>query len=129
MFAIKVRSPHAPPEARMPHDHVAGVVRRYFAAFEAGDREAVEGLFTEDFTFSSPRDDHIGKATFFERCWPNSRKIESFVIENIFEQGNEAFVRYRARRAADGGEFRNTEFLVIEGDRIKEIDVYFGRDL
>ena len=25
-----------------------------------------------------------------------------------------------------GDEFRNTEFFVFEGDRIKSIDVYFG---
>ena len=28
--------------------------------------------------------------------------------------------------AKDGKNFRNTEFFVFEGDRIKRIDVYFG---
>ena len=32
---------------------------------------------------------------------------------------------YRVRTKA-GDEFRNTEFFVFAGDRIKSIDVYFG---
>jgi hypothetical protein len=40
-------------------------------------------------------------------------------------QGEEAFVRYAMRRP--GGEtFRNTEYFRFEGDRIAEIQVFFG---
>jgi hypothetical protein len=82
--------------------------------------------FAEDFTFTSPYDDHIGKAEYFERCWPVSASGRmTNEIERIFEQGDAAFVTYRC--AMEKGEtFRNTEFFVFEGDRVKSIDVYFG---
>jgi len=41
------------------------------------------------------------------------------------DDGDNAFVTYRAI-ARDGDEFRNTEFFVFEGDRVKHITVYFG---
>ena len=75
--------------------------------------------------FTSPYDDAIDKATYFERCWPNSERIESNDVERIFEHGDEAFVTYRVRQR-EGEEFRNTEFFMFEGDRVKSIDVYFG---
>ena len=46
-------------------------------------------------------------------------------MERIIVDGDEAFATYQC--AAKGGKsFRNTEFFVFEGDRIKQIDVYFG---
>jgi ketosteroid isomerase-like protein len=56
----------------MPTDRVSALVRKYFAAYAAKDRKTVENLLSEDFTFTSPYDDHINKTTYFERCWPNS---------------------------------------------------------
>ena len=53
-----------------------------------------------------------------------SERIESNEVERIFVQGDEAFVTYRVRNRNE--EFRNTEFFVFEGDRIRSIDVYFG---
>ena len=47
----------------------ADIVRDLFAAYMANDRKAVEDSFTEDFRFTSPYDDEIDKATYFERCW------------------------------------------------------------
>ena len=40
-------------------------------------------------------------------------------------QGDEAFVTYLCV-ARGGKRFRNTEFFVFAGDKIKRIDVYFG---
>lgn len=48
----------------------------------------MEALLTNDFTFTSPKDDHIDLATYFARCWPNSERIKAFPIENLFEQGD-----------------------------------------
>jgi len=39
-------------------------------------------------------------------------------IERIFEQGKAAFVTYRVVTKT-GDAFRNTEFFVFEGDRVK----------
>ncbi|HEY1290167.1 MAG TPA: nuclear transport factor 2 family protein [Burkholderiales bacterium] len=108
---------------------VSEIVRKLYASFAAKDRRTVEALLSDDFTFSSPRDDHIDKAAYFERCWPNSDKIRAFDIEQLFANDHEAFVRYAAERSADGTRFRNTEYLRVEGGKVREVDVYFGRDL
>jgi ketosteroid isomerase-like protein len=100
-------------------------IRSYFAAYKSKDRQVVEDGLADDFTFTSPYDDAIDKATYFERCWPNSEKIRSHMIEKIFEQGDEAFVLYKCV-TNDGKEFRNTEFFTFDGDRVKRVDVYFG---
>ena len=113
----------------MPSQGISDTIRGLFLAFQQKDRRAAEDLLADDFTFSSPRDDRIGKTEYFARCWPNSDKIRNFEIEQIFEKGNEAFVRYVAERTSDGVRFRNTEFFRLAGGKIKEVDVYFGRDL
>jgi ketosteroid isomerase-like protein len=109
----------------MPAQSKAEIIRALFAAYLSNDRKSVEGSFTDDFRFTSPYDDRIDKATYFERCWRNSDWIEQHDIEKIFVQGEEAFVTYKC--VAKGGKsFRNTEFFAFAGDRINRIDVYFG---
>jgi ketosteroid isomerase-like protein len=103
----------------------AEAIRQIFAAYLANDREFVEKAFSEGFRFTSPYDDNIDKAAYFERCWKNSDWIERHELEKIFVEGDEAFVTYRC--VAKGGRaFRNTEFFVFDGDKVKRIDVYFG---
>ena len=46
-------------------------------------------------------------------------------LERIFVEGDEAFVTYSCV-ARGGRTFRNTEFFVFEGNKVKRIDVYFG---
>jgi ketosteroid isomerase-like protein len=101
------------------------VIRMCFAAYKSKDRKVVEDLLTEDFRFTSPYDDEIDKATYFQRCWPNSERFRDVAVERIFEQGDGAFVTYRVV-TTDGREFRNTEYMTFDGGRIKHVDVYFG---
>jgi ketosteroid isomerase-like protein len=107
---------------------VSDLVCASFSAYRSGDRDALEELLSDDFTFTSPVDDHIDRETYFERCWPNHETIDRHEIEKLFVEGNEAFVRYVAHKT-DGKRFRNTELFTIEGDKIKAVDVYFGRSL
>jgi len=100
------------------------IIRAMFAAYRDKNRKLVEDTLAHDFRFTSPWDDAIDKATYFERCWPVSERIESNEVERIFVQGDEAFVTYRVRNRTE--EFCNTEFFMFEGDRIRSIDVYFG---
>ena len=103
----------------------AATIRAIFAAYLANDRKAVEESLADDFTFTSPYDDQIDKATYFERCWKNSDWIERHELEKIFVEGDEAFVTYKCL-ARGGKSFRNTEFFAFAGDKIRRIDVYFG---
>lgn len=101
------------------------IIRSLFETYVKRDREGLAALLAHDFTFTSPYDDAIDKAAYFERCWPNSLTIRENIIERIFEQGDEAFVTYRCI-AADGKQFRNTEFFRFTGDKVRSVDVYFG---
>ena len=113
----------------MAHAGRADTIRRIFAAYLANDRNFVENALCDDFRFTSPYDDAIDKPTYFERCWKNSDWIERHELERIFVEGDEAFVTYRCVAkgdSRDGRTFRNTEFFVFEGEKVKRIDVYFG---
>jgi ketosteroid isomerase-like protein len=101
------------------------IIRALFAAYRANDRASVENSFTDDFRFTSPYDDAIDKATYFERCWRGSDWIERQQLEKIFAEGDEAFVTYEVA-TRDGKRFRNTEFFRFAGERVRSIDVYFG---
>jgi ketosteroid isomerase-like protein len=108
----------------------AKIIRSLFDAYTSKQREIAEELLTDDFTFTSPYDDQIDKATYFERCWPESvRFVEKYLVEQVLEKivanGDDVFVLYRCR-TNDGKDFRNTEHHVFDGGRIRRIDVYFG---
>ena len=100
-------------------------IRSIFAAYLANNRQLVEAAFSDDFRFTSPYDDNIDKPTYFERCWKSSDWIEQHALEKIVVDGDEVFVTYRCV-AKDGRVFRNTEFFVFDGEKVKRIDVYFG---
>jgi ketosteroid isomerase-like protein len=104
------------------------VVRDCYGAFASGDRSVVERHLSEDFTFSAPPDVGIDRATFFERCWPNSKTIAAFEYERLFERDDEVFVTYESTRT-DGRRFRNTEIFGFDGDKINRQEVYFGWDV
>lgn len=101
------------------------IIRAIFAAYISNNRKLVEDVLDDDFRFTSPYDDEIDKATYFERCWRNSDWIERHELEKILVEGDQAFATYRCI-AKGGKSFRNTEFFNFEGDRVKRIDVYFG---
>jgi ketosteroid isomerase-like protein len=104
------------------------LAREIYDAYGSGDRQVVEELLSDDFTFYSPPDPGIDRATYFERCWPNSGRIESFEFVRLIEWGDEVVVTYEGTRT-DGTRFRNTEVLTFDGDKISKAEVYFGWDL
>jgi ketosteroid isomerase-like protein len=109
----------------MQDTKLTDVVRAYYGAYESEDREAAEALLADDFSFTSPNDHAIDKATYFERCWPDHDPGHHQHIEQIVVQGEKAFVTYSCLTPG-GKEFRNTEFLTFEGERIASVSVYFG---
>jgi ketosteroid isomerase-like protein len=109
----------------MQDTKLTNVVRAYFGAYESENRAAAEALLADDFRFTSPNDDGIDKATYFERCWPNREPSRDQRIESIVVDGANAFVTYLCADAG-GKSFRNTEFLTFSGERISSVNVYFG---
>jgi ketosteroid isomerase-like protein len=103
----------------------ADLIRALFAAYRANDRGKVEAALSDDFRFTSPYDDGIDKASYFAKCWKSTDWIAGQELERILVDGDQAFVTYQCR-AKDGKSFRNTEFFVFAGDKVRSIDVYFG---
>jgi ketosteroid isomerase-like protein len=102
--------------------------RDMYRAFERRERDVVEALLPEEFTFYAPPDPGIDRDAYFERCWPNAGSIARFEFVRLFEHGDEVIVTYESTKT-DGGRFRNTEILSFEGDKIVRVEVYFGWSL
>lgn len=109
----------------MDDGRIAELARGYFLAFQAVDRAAMEALLADDFTFTSPWDDHIGRARYFEHCWPHAGEFRFRQPMRVFVDGDEAVVIYETE-GKQGGTFHNAELLRFAGDRIRSIDVFFG---
>ncbi len=109
----------------MPSVDRIACARASYEAFSAGDRQAIEELFADDLTFSSPPDPRLDRPGYFERCWPHSGHGRPFEFKRLVEIGDDVLVTYESVNA-DGERFRNTEILGFEGDKIRTIEVYFG---
>jgi ketosteroid isomerase-like protein len=101
------------------------VAKQSFLAYANSDRPANEAVIAEDFVFTSPLDNRIGRETYFERCWPNHEAITDFKFVRLVEHGNEVIVTYEGTSQA-GQVFRNTEVLTIRDSKITAVEVYFG---
>jgi ketosteroid isomerase-like protein len=99
--------------------------RAIYRAFVDKDRDAIEGLIGEPFSFTSPYDDHIDRETYFERCWANAGQIRGMRIRHLQADGDEVFVLYEVE-SKDGPVFRNTEFLRFQNGKLAEVEVFFG---
>ena len=106
----------------------ATLARAAYAAYETGDRAAMEALAADDLRFWSPVDDGIDRAAYFARCWPNHEQLAAFRLVRLVPSGDEVLVTYEAERT-DGSRFRNTEVLTFAGDRLTTVEVYFGWNL
>jgi hypothetical protein len=102
--------------------------RELYLAFAAGDRDFVDRIMADEFTFSSPVDVGLDRAGYFERCWPGAGRGQQFEFVRLVEAGEEVIVTYEMTRP-DGGRGRNTEVLTFAGDRITGAEVYFGWNL
>ncbi len=101
------------------------IAKRSYEAYAKSDRDAIEALIADDFHFTSPLDNRIDRATYFERCWPNNEAIVDFEFIHLVSDGDRVFVTYQGCNK-DGKHFRNTEILTIRADQLIAVEVYFG---
>jgi len=97
-----------------------------FKSYLTQDRDAADRLLADEFVFTSPQDDHIDKATFFERCFPTvDRLVSQEMLSVVPTEGDDVFVMYEYELKT-GGRHRNVEVLTVRDDRIIETQVSFG---
>jgi hypothetical protein len=85
----------------------------------------IEKLIAADFSFTSPLDNRIDRATYFARCWPNSERIDGFTFINLVPDRDRVFVTNEGH-SKNGERFRNTEIVSVRDGQIVEVEVYFG---
>lgn len=106
----------------------AQLVRRLYAAWPANDRKTVESIIAQDFHFTSPLDNRLDRATFFERCWPNASGMASLDIDQLVVMRDRVYVTYELT-TKEAKRFRNTELLTVRDGLVHDVEVYFGWDL
>ena len=106
----------------------AAIARACYQAYADSDRDAIERLIADDFSFTSPLDNALSRETYFERCWPNHEHCEAFEFIHVAPVGERVFIVYEAK-SSRGNTFRNCEMLTIRNERIAEAEVYFGWNL
>ena len=104
------------------------IARACLQAYVDKDRAAIETLLDNDFHFTSPIDNALDRATYFEVCWPNSAVMASFNNIYEFEDGNQAFIVYEAYTST-GKHFRNSEVYTVRAGKLVATEVYFGWDI
>jgi len=109
----------------MGTDSNIDIVRAVFAAYGSGNRAQIEPLIAADFHFTSPLDNRIDRTVYFERCWPNSGRLDGFDFIYLVPDGDRVFVTYEAR-AVGGRRLRNTEVHTLRDGQLVEVEVYFG---
>jgi ketosteroid isomerase-like protein len=102
------------------------VVRAAFDAYVTQDRAAMERLLAEDYVFTSPQDDHIGKADFLQRCFPTADRVAWQEIVELAGAGEDGvFIMYEYQLKS-GDWHRNTEFSTVRDGQLTETVVFFG---
>jgi len=110
----------------MQQDPVS-VARASYDAYVRKDRAAMDAIVADDYRFTSPLDNALDRATYFERCWPNSLGLAGFDIIHATQDGERAFIVYEAH--ASGKLFRNCELHTVRNGKLIATEVYFGWDL
>ena len=105
------------------------VVRRFYSAYQEQDAETARAVLSESLTFTSPQDDHLGKAAYLERCFPTADRFVWTEVHTPVEP-EPGFVVWRCSyELRDGGRFSNVEEITVEHDQVVNIRVYFGGPL
>ena len=102
------------------------IVRACLESYRTQDRATAERLIADDFVFSSPQDDRIDRAAFFERCFPTADRFRSQEIVHIVPAGGDDVFLLYEYELTTGERFRNVELSTVRDGRITETQVFFG---
>jgi ketosteroid isomerase-like protein len=103
-----------------------GVVEAAFEYYGSQNRDAALALYADDFSFTSPQDDHIDKATFFERCFPTADRFKEQRLLRVTPADEELVFVYYEYELTTGDRHRNIEAITVRDGLIQEVQVFFG---
>ena len=101
-------------------------VRASMDAYRNQDLEAATRLLAEDFTFTSPQDDHIDKSAYLERCFPTADRFAASEIVAIVPSGDDSIFLLYEYELTNGERYRNTEYITVRNGQLVETQVFFG---
>ena len=110
----------------MTSEQMKAAIAAYYQGWADRDRDAVEAFVGDPFSFTSPYDDHIDRAEFFRRCWPNAALHERFDLQRVLPDGVDGALVLYEGTLKGGKMIRNAEYLRFEGDRLQSVEVFFG---
>jgi len=102
------------------------VVEAAFRHYRSQDRTAAFALYADDFSFTSPRDDHIDKAAFFEQCFPTADLFKEQQLLHVTPADEELVLVYYEYELVTGGRYRNVEAITVRDGLIRDVQVFFG---
>jgi hypothetical protein len=106
-------------------DEVA-VVRACMESYIAQDRARAEQLIAADYRFTSPQDDGIGRAAFFEYCFPTMDRVRTQeILALVPAGGGDVFLMYEYELRT-GERHRNVEVATVRDGQLVETQVFFG---
>ena len=101
------------------------VVVAAFEAYRSQDRATAEPLYAEDFTFTSPQDDHIDRGAFFDRCFPTAGRMAWQRTVELVEGEHGVVVLYEYELTS-GERYRNAEYIRVRDGQLVATQVFFG---
>jgi ketosteroid isomerase-like protein len=102
------------------------IVRASVDAYHRQDIETASRLLADDFVFTSPQDDHIGKAAYLERCFPTADRFVTSEILALVPAGEDSVLMLYEYELTTGERYRNIEYITLRGGRLVETQVFFG---
>ncbi|MFI1393359.1 nuclear transport factor 2 family protein [Streptomyces sp. NPDC020681] len=104
----------------------ASVVEAAFRYYRSQDRDAAFALYADDFSFTSPQDDHIDKTAFFERCFPTADRFKDHRLLHVTPADDELVLVHYEYELTTGDRHRNVEAITVRDGLIQEVQVFFG---
>ncbi|MFF4805016.1 nuclear transport factor 2 family protein [Streptomyces sp. NPDC001351] len=102
------------------------VVQAAFRYYRSQDREAALALYAEDFSFTSPQDDHLDRAAFFERCFPTADRFVEQRMLHVVPADEELVLVHYEYELTTGDRYRNVEAITVRDGLVREVQVFFG---
>lgn len=100
-------------------------VLEFMRAFREQDATLAISLIADNFTFTSPQDDHLDRETWLQRCFPTADHFDSPVTTlQLVEVGGVVLHRYEY--SVNGRTYRNVEATRVQDGLVHEVEVYFG---